>query len=50
MVSNHDAPRLRCDPTEFAKKRQMAIERAKKIKNRRRDGTTDLDDCTFTPK
>ena len=41
----------RYDPNEYARKKQAKMERAKKLRNKRMDGTAELDDeCTFAPK
>jgi hypothetical protein len=43
------ATRLRCDPTDYAKRQQEKKERAKELREQRQRGVFS-DDHTFTPK
>ena len=41
----------RYDPNEYARKKHAKMERARKLRSKRLDGTADLDEeCTFAPK
>ena len=50
MVYEEQA-RRRYDPNDYARNKQLKLERARKLRSKRLNGTTDLDEeCTFAPK
>ena len=48
-MQHASAARLRCDPTDYARKQQEKKDRAKELKEQRSKGFVD-DDHTFAPK